>query len=257
MSTQNIFNFDSSKTPLKAPRLDEGVARKTLHLLFVVDNSGSMSGERISAVNNAIRDLNSILPDIQDDTADANIMVSALTFAEDAKWVHSEPKSVYDFSWKDVISDGGTNYSLTFDELNKFLSKRQDGGQMPDFGGIAPIIIFMSDGMPTSEDWKEHLDKLNANKWFKNSLRYALAINIEDQEALNILKEFSGSSDRLLKVYNAEALRKIINVVVVSTTKVQSKSHSVLSGSMVSSNELAAQEINLQLNDVDGIEWGE
>ena len=73
--------------------LGEGIARQQLNLIFVIDNSGSMDGEKIGAVNNAIRDILAIMPDIQDDTADADIMISALTFSVDAKWVQSEPKS--------------------------------------------------------------------------------------------------------------------------------------------------------------------
>ena len=44
-----------------------------------------------AAVNNAIRDIMSIMPDIQDDTGDATIKISAMTFSDDAKWIHSEP----------------------------------------------------------------------------------------------------------------------------------------------------------------------
>ena len=35
--------------------LGEGIARQELNVIFVIDNSGSMSGEKIGAVNNAIR----------------------------------------------------------------------------------------------------------------------------------------------------------------------------------------------------------
>ena len=51
--------------------LGEGIARQELNVIFVIDNSGSMQGEKIGAVNNAIRDIMSIMPDIQDDTGDA------------------------------------------------------------------------------------------------------------------------------------------------------------------------------------------
>lgn len=53
---------------MKDRTLGEGIARQELNLLFVIDNSGSMAGEKIGAVNNAIRDVMSIMPDIQEDT---------------------------------------------------------------------------------------------------------------------------------------------------------------------------------------------
>ena len=61
-----------------------------------------MEGEKIGAVNNAIRDIMTIMPEIQDDTSDAEIKISALTFSDDAKWVYTEPKTVNDFVWKDI-----------------------------------------------------------------------------------------------------------------------------------------------------------
>ncbi len=33
----------------------DGIARQELNLLFVIDNSGSMEGEKLGAVNNANR----------------------------------------------------------------------------------------------------------------------------------------------------------------------------------------------------------
>ena len=41
--------------------LGEGIARQELNVIFVIDNSGSMAGEKIGAVNNAIRDVMSIM----------------------------------------------------------------------------------------------------------------------------------------------------------------------------------------------------
>ena len=58
--------------------LGEGIARQELNVLFVIDNSGSMEGEKIGAVNNAIRDVMSIMPEIQEDTSDAVIKIAAL-----------------------------------------------------------------------------------------------------------------------------------------------------------------------------------
>ena len=141
-------------------RLGEGIAKQELNLIFVIDNSGSMDGEKIGAVNNAIRDVMSIMPEIQDDTSDALIKISALKFSDKAEWVYAEPKTVEDFVWKDIRVDGGTNLSLAYDRLADFLRKKENGGKMPDIGGLAPIIILMTDGLPTSYDWEDRLKEL-------------------------------------------------------------------------------------------------
>ena len=235
--------------------LGEGIKRQELNLLFVIDNSGSMEGEKIGAVNNAIRDIVAIMPEIQDDTSDADIMISALTFSEKAEWVYQEPQKVTDFKWKDIRTDGGTNLSGAYDELSKFLCRRSNGGKMPDIGGVAPIIILMSDGMPTSYDWENHLKDLKKKGWFKVALKYALAIGIDTPEAMDVLTKFTGNSETVLKVYTAEALRQVIKVIAVTASKVKSSS-SVISGSeLVNKEELAKQEINKGLEEISDVEW--
>jgi len=233
----------------------EGIKKQQLNLLFVIDNSGSMQGEKIGAVNNAIRDVMSIMPEIQEDTSDADIMISALTFSEDCKWTYKEPKKVNEFTWKDVDTDGGTNYSKAYDELAKFLCKKENGGKMPDIGGVAPIIILMSDGMPTSPDWEDHLEDLKKKGWFKVALKYALAIQIDTKEAMDVLSKFTGNPETVLKVYTAEALRKVIKIIAITASKVKSSSSQMRNQQVVPQNEIAKEEINKGLEEVQDVEW--
>ena len=240
---------------MKDRTLGEGIKRQELNLLFVIDNSGSMEGEKIGAVNNAIRDIMTIMPEIQEDTSDADIMISALTFSDDAKWVYAEPQRVTEFKWKDIRTNGCTNLSCAYDELSKFLCRRSNGGKMPDIGGVAPIIILMSDGMPTSYDWEEHLKELKKKGWFKVALKYALAIQIDTQEAIDVLSKFTGNSETVLKVYTAEALRQVIKVIAVTASKVKSSSSVINGNNLVNKEELAKQEINKGLEEIRNVEW--
>ena len=241
---------------MKHSLLNDGIKKQELNLLFVIDKSGSMDGEKIGAVNNAIRDVMSIMPEIQEDTSDAEIKISALTFCDDCQWVYSEPKSYDQFKWNDISAEGTTNYAATFDELAKFLSKKENGGQMPDFGGVAPIIIFMSDGMPTENDWEVHLETLKKKGWFKAALKYALAIQIDTPEAMDVLVKFTGNEETVLKVYTAEALRKVIKVIAITTSKIKSSSNMIdENGELLSKEEEAKQEINEELEQVPDVEW--
>lgn len=237
--------------------LGEGIARQELNLLFVIDVSGSMEGEQIGAVNNAIRDVMSIMPEIQDDTSDAEIKISALKFSDSAEWVYHEPKTIADFKWKDVAADGGTNLSEALDALSGWLCKKSKGGQMPDIGGIAPIIILMTDGMPTSYDWEAHLDALKKKGWFRVALKYALAIGVDTDEAADVLKKFTGNPETVLKVYTAEALRKVIKVIAVTASKVKSNSTSTsgAGGGVADNNQMAQAQIADKLQEVTDIEW--
>ena len=237
--------------------LGEGIVRQELNLLFVIDNSGSMAGEKLGAVNNAIRDVMAIMPEIQEDTGDVEIKISALTFSDTAKWVYPEPKTVADFRWTDVSPEGGTNLSDAYDAMADYLRKRSNGGQMPDLGGVAPIILLMTDGLPTSPDWKERLHDLQRKGWFRVALKYARAVGIDTQEAMDVLTDFTGTSETVLKVYSAEALRQVIRVIAVTASKVKSKSSSasVGIGANMNNNDLAKTEIAENLEDVSDVEW--
>ena len=234
----------------------DGIKRQELNLIFVIDNSGSMAGEKIGAVNNSIRDIMAIMPEIQEDTSDADIKISALTFSDDAKWVYSEPKGIGNFKWNDIGPNGATDLSKAYDELAKFLCRKTNGGKMPDIGGVAPIIILMSDGMPTSYDWEDHLNELKKKGWFKVALKYALAIQIDTHEAMDILSKFTGNPETVLKVYTAEALRKVIKVIAVTASKVKSSSSKVKGeGNNLTQDEVAIQEINKGLEEVENVDW--
>ena len=244
MDTMNNERFD----------LGEGIARQELNVLFVIDNSGSMQGEKIGAVNNAIRDVMSIMPDIQDDTGDAIIKISALTFSDNAKWIYTEPKTIEEFKWKDIGTEGATNLSAAYDELAKYLCKRESGGRMPDLGGVAPIIILMTDGMPTCHNWQKRLSELQKRGWFKVALKYAIAIEVNTDEARDVLTKFTGNPETVLTVYTAEALRRVIKVIAITASKVKSSSANVGSG-IGNNNQMAQAEIAKNLEEVADVEW--
>ena len=138
----------------------------------------------------------------------------------------------------------------------QFLRKKESGGKMPDIGGLAPIIILMTDGLPTSYDWEDHLKELKKKGWFKVALKYALSIGVDTDEAMNVLTKFTGNPETVLKVYTAEALRRVINVIAVTSSKIKSNSSSATNmNNGLTNNQIAQNEIKSQLDDVEDVEW--
>jgi uncharacterized protein YegL len=117
-------------------------------------------------------------------------------------------------------------------------------------------VILMTDGLPTSYDWEERLNALKKKGWFKVALKYALAIGINTDEAMDVLTKFTGNPETVLKVYTAEALRKVIKVIAITASKVKSSS-AVLNkvGAAQNNNAVAQNAIADKLEDVEGVEW--
>ena len=79
---------------------------------------------------------------------------------------------------------------------------------------------------------------------------------IDTQEAMDVLTKFTGNSETVLKVYTAEALRKVIKVIAITASKVKSNSITASQNNNgLNQNDVAKNEINEQLEEVKDIEW--
>lgn len=203
------------------PLLDDvvSVPRRTMTLFFVIDTSGSMEGNKIGAVNDAVVNVLPMLDEISQTNPDAEIKVAALEFSSGTKWLYTEPKLASEFVWQDVRAGGLTSLGGACIELNNKLSR--SGYMQAASGSFAPAIILLSDGGPT-DDFQSGLAKLKSNNWFKAAIKVAIAIG--DDADKDVLKEFTGSSEAVFTVHNIEALKQIIRVVAVTSSQIGSKS---------------------------------
>ena len=205
------------------------IARRQMTLFFIVDTSGSMDGEKIAAVNTAIRE---VLPEIaylSSENADAKINVACLKFATDVDWLF-RPTDVEGLAWTDLRAGGMTMFGEACNELGRRLS-RNEFLNSPT-GNFAPVLFLMSDGQPTDE-YKQALDRLKENRWFKVAIRVAIAIG--DDADKQVLAEFTGSPELVLTAHTPEALKQMIRFVSVTSSKIGSRSSGIgVGGSSVS-----------------------
>lgn len=171
------------------------IARRQMSLFFIVDTSGSMDGEKIAAVNNAIREVLPEVADISSENADAQIKVACLQFANDVQWLF-KPTDVEGLTWTDLSANGMTAMGAAFNELNSKLS-RKEFLDSPT-GNFAPVLFLMSDGQPTDE-YRKALDSLRENRWFKVAIRVAIAIG--DDADMQVLTEFTGNPELVLTAH--------------------------------------------------------
>ena len=202
--------------------LDETVSvpRRTMTLFFLIDTSGSMEGNKIGAVNDAVVNVLPMLNDISETNPDAEIKVAALEFSSGVNWLYDEPKLAKDFIWQDVTAGGLTSLGGACAELASKLS-RNGGFMQSASGSFAPAIILLSDGGPT-DNYEVGLAKLQSNNWFKSAIKIAIAIG--DDADKDVLKQFTGNSEAVITVHNIDALKQIIRVVAVTSSQIGSKS---------------------------------
>ena len=198
------------------------IARKTMTLFFLVDTSGSMYGEKIGSLNEAVRETIPDLNDLSVSNPDAAIKIAALQFDSDVKWLYPQPIEAEKFQWNDLQADGLTALGGALDELNSKLSKSQFMQEAA--GSYAPVIILLSDGGPT-DDFDAALERIKKNNWFKHAIKVAIAI-VNDADK-NVLAQFAGTSEAVFEVHNKAALRAIIKFVSVTSSQVNSKSSGV------------------------------
>lgn len=200
----------------------EEMARKVLPIIYVIDTSGSMQGEKIASVNEAMHETIEVLKEVSAKNPDAQIKIAALQFSSGAQWVtnNNSLEDMEDFFWNDISAGGVTDLGAAIDELNDKLSRSKF--LVSDTGFCIPVIIFMSDGNPT-DSWINKLKNANStNKWFKNATKIAIAVGEDaDKEAL---ARVVGNPEAVIGVTDVELLKRLIKVASVTSSMVNSKS---------------------------------
>ena len=205
------------------------VARRVLPIVYVLDTSGSMIGDRIGAVNEAMSETMEVLREVSAHNPDAEIKVGVLKFATKAEWVtRNGLVFLDDFFWNDLTAGGTTEISAALTELDKKLSRNEF--LISDTGFCIPVVIFMSDGEPTDPGiWENKLEWVkNNNKWFKYATKIAIAVG--DEADKNCLAKLVGSSESVVSVDDLETLKTLIKVASVTASMINSKSRTTAEG---------------------------
>jgi uncharacterized protein YegL len=212
--------------------------KKQLVLIFVVDTSGSMSGQKIGAVNTAIQEALAD-PELRGaGGADADIHVAVLEFSSGCRWQTQMPVPIASYQWHPLDADGGTDLGAACRELSKKLD-RSAFLNAPG-GSAAPVLLLMSDGEAT-DDFDHGVNELKQNKYYKQSIRLACAIG--DDANLDELAKFTSTREAVLKVHTPEALKKWIRVVSLTASKVGSKNQPAQGGSVDSAQGTAVTAV--------------
>ena len=203
------------------PEIGGKIVKKVLPIIYAIDTSGSMSGDRLATVNEAMHECEDILREKAGESPDAEIKIGALKFSSGAQWVtKSGLVSLEDFYWNDVQAGGVTDLGAALKELESKLSR--SAFLVSETGFCLPVIIFMSDGGP-NDDWQKALKNANAsNKWFQRARKIAIAIG--DDADKDVLKELVGNIEAVVQANDLETLKSLIVEVSASASMLAGQS---------------------------------
>lgn len=232
------------------------IAKQRLNVIMLVDCSTSMRGERIRQVNNALHDVKDKLTEMQSENANVDFYVTVITYSTEAFLLNrDEMKRVDEFTFNDIKAGGWSNLHLAYIRLADLLKKEKNGGIMPDFGGVAPILLLLSDGHPTKYPMDEELRELRKLPWFKVALKYGIAIELNDKRTKDVLKDFVSGNGDVIECYDSRLLEKIIKIIVLTASKVKSTTSAVHYETKQTVAEEVKQEVQQALSEVDDWEW--
>ena len=248
----------------------DGIAKQKLHVMLIVDTSRSMQGERIGQVNTAIADIHKYLIDLQSENTNVDFYLSIMTFANRAEFLDGyKGVNVNDMTPPKLKAIGYSNLHCAYEELAPVLHKESNGGMMPDFGGVAPIILLLTDGHPTKATEKQ-MEELKKLPWFRAALRYGIAIELNDERTMRVLTEFTEDRDCVIECIDSSTLAKIIQVIVLTASKVKSQSSAVRANNTAKSqirkgakspaqkqvsHTVVKQQVKATLDEIDDWEW--
>jgi uncharacterized protein YegL len=152
-----------------------GISRRPLHVIILADCSGSMTGEKIQALNFAIAQMLQHLSAWEEEQERAQILVRAIAFATEPRWHIHEPIPVVGMRWSPlaVVPQGRTNMGPAFQMAASVLGT----DKMPR-RAFSPALLLITDGLPSDgqADFDAGLGAIMSRRAGHDALRMAVAI---------------------------------------------------------------------------------
>jgi uncharacterized protein YegL len=193
--------FDPSK--FTAPKA------KPLPVILLLDVSGSMSGDKIRNLNDAVRDMLNTFSDTEN--GETEIHVAIITFGAQVK-LHQPLASASTIQWRDLSADGMTPLGTALQMAKAMI---EDKDVVPS-RAYRPTVVLVSDGGP-NDTWEIPLNAFISDGRSAKCDRLAMAIGADADEAV-LGKFIEETSNQLFYAENAKQLRDFFKFVTMSVT---------------------------------------
>ena len=182
---------------------------KPLPVILLLDVSGSMSGEKIRNLNDAVRAMLEVFRDTE--KGETEIWVAVITFGAEVK-LHQALISVGDVRWHDLSAGGGTPLGVAFQMAKAMI---EDRNVVPS-RAYRPTVVLVSDGRP-GDSWENPLSEFISHGRSAKCDRMAMAIGADADEVV-LGKFIEGTKNSLFYAENAKQLRDFFKFVTMSVT---------------------------------------
>lgn len=189
---------------------------RALPVFLLLDCSGSMSGEKIETLNNAVVDM---INDFKSEhLSEVNIQMCIVTFGNQAV-LHTDLCSVNSIEYQPLTASGMTPLGGALTILQNIIEDKEKVSSK----GYRPSVILVSDGRP-NDAWEQPLETFLTSKRTSKCERWALGIG-QDAD-YQMLQRFLGEdSDK--KVFDASAAKEISKFFKFVTMSTIARSKSV------------------------------
>lgn len=167
----------------------------------MIDTSGSMQGQKIGSVNDAMENL---IADLSAYSGNGDeVFIAVEFFSRNVKWMDDNFIWINSFEWKEPICTGMTSLGKACLSLAEFINSMKDKEVR---------IVLLSDGCPT-DDYDEGISMLETIPRFISSNRYAIAIG-NDADIPSLVK-FTADQDKVFQVTDLDNLLAAIKMAAI------------------------------------------
>lgn len=202
---------------------------KALPVILLLDVSGSMAGEKIDRLNEAVRTMATLLA--EEERREMFSRIAIIEFADraalcNAAAPYAAPEAFL-AQYQDLTAAGCTALGGALKEARELIEdKTRTKGR-----SYRPAVVLVSDGEPVENDgndWKEELARFEAAPRCQKCQRFAIAIGEGANQ--NILRRFVGAAGELHYAADAGEIVKMFRRVTLSMTQSVSKIHEAATG---------------------------
>lgn len=229
-------------------------AADILNVIFMIDTSGSMEGDKINAVNAAMPEIKQELMSFENkESHKVELHFAVLTFDTNVKWHIAPPRPLSDFVWNNLSARGQTRFGEACKQVEEKLHTSSDFYQDKNMRQYKyPLLILLSDGEPYGdvEPWEGNLEKLQKNKQYQNGTHISIALPGITSEGREVLKAFSAEG-ALIDVKDPSQLIPLIKIATLSAT--QSLSSSGTLSNVKNANKSAVNNVINSVSKIPGV----